>query len=152
MPVLIFLGVLLLIFIIGILPIINLVLLSSCKSRLEDIMLRIRDLEKAVKTGQAVSPSKQDVRIPVPGTAESKTCPEFLLSNQPAANPPQKPAEIKPEVKPEVKLEPPAPSVAKPEVKPMPVHAEPPAPSVAKPFFQKKWHDTNLNSSYITIS
>ncbi len=131
MPVLIFFGALLLIFIIGILPIINLVLLSSCKSRIEDLMLRIRELEKAVEKGQPASPSKPGVKIQVPGTAETKTVPGFLLSNQPAANPPQKPAEIKPEVKPET----PAPSVVKPEVKPMPVHVEPPAqaPSPIKP-------------------
>ena len=125
MPVLIFFGVLLLIFIIGILPIINLVLLSSCKSRLEDIMFRIKDLENAVKNGQPASP-KPGVKIQVPGTAESKTVPEFLLSNQPASNPPQKPAEIKPEVKPE------APAVKpeiKPEIKPMPVQP----PSQATP-------------------
>ena len=101
MPVLIFFGALLLIFIIGILPIINLVLLSSCKSRIEDLMLRIRALEKAVEKGQPASPSKPGVKIQVPGTAETKTVPGFLLSNQPAANPPQKPAGIKPEVKPE---------------------------------------------------
>ena len=49
MPVLIFLGVLLLIFMIGILPVVNLVLLSSCKSRIEDLLFRIKELEKAVK-------------------------------------------------------------------------------------------------------
>ena len=131
MPVLIFFGVLLLIFMIGILPVVNLVLLSSCKSRIEDLLLRIRELEKAVEKGQPASPSKPGVKIQVPGTAETKTVPGFLLSNQPAANPPQKPAEIKPEVKPET----PAPSVVKPEVKPMPVHVEPPAqaPSPIKP-------------------
>ena len=128
MPVLIFFGALLLIFIIGILPIINLVLLSSCKSRIEDLMLRIRELEKAVEKGQPASPSKPDVKIHVPGTAESKPVPGFLLSNQPAANPPQKPAEIKPEVKPmpvqspaqaasPIKPEPP--KQVQPEIKPV---------------------------------
>lgn len=132
MPVLIFFGALLLIFIVGILPIVNLVLLSSCKSKLEDLMRRIMELEKAAKTGQAAPPPKQpEVKIQVPGTTESKPVPGFLLSNQTAANPPQKQAEIKPEVKPET----PAPSVVKPEVKPMPVHVEPPAqaPSPIKP-------------------
>ncbi len=132
MPVLIFFGALLLIFIVGILPIVNLVLLSSCKSKLEDLMRRIMELEKAAKTGQAAPPPKQpEVKIQVPGTTESKPVPGFLLSNQTAANPPQKQAEIKPEVKPEA----PALSVVKPEVKPMPVHVEPPAqaPSPIKP-------------------
>ena len=96
MPVLIFLGVLLLIFMIGILPVVNLVLLSSCKSKMEDLLFRIKELEKMVKDGLPVSLPKQDVKIQVPGTAESKPVPGFLLSNQPASNPPQKPAEIKP--------------------------------------------------------
>ena len=130
MPVLIFFGALLLIFIVGILPIVNLVLLSSCKSKLEDLMRRIMELEKAAKTGQAAFPPKQpEVRIQVPGATESKPVPGFLLSNQPAANPPQKPAEIKPEVKPEA----PAPSVVKPEVKPMPVQTPAQVVSPVKP-------------------
>ena len=125
MPVLIFFGVLLLIFMIGILPIINLVLLSSCKSKLEDLLFRIRELEKAVKDGQPASPSKQEVKIQVPGTAETKAVPGFLLSNQPAANPPQKTPESRPEVKPE------APAAVVPEVKPMPVRTEPPKQSAS---------------------
>ena len=130
MPVLIFFGALLLIFIVGILPIVNLVLLSSCKSKLEDLMRRIMELEKAAKTGQAGPPPKQpEVRIQVPGTTESKPVPGFLLSNQTAANPPQKQAEIKPEVKPEA----PAPSVVKPEVKPMPVQTPAQVVSPVKP-------------------
>ena len=121
MPVLIFLGVLLLIFMIGILPVVNLVLLSSCKSKMEDLLFRIKELEKAVKDGQPVSLPKQDVKIQVPGTAESKPVPGFLLSNQPASNPPQKPAEIKPEVKPEVKPMPvPPPTQAASPIKPEP--------------------------------
>ncbi len=121
MPVLIFFGVLLLIFMIGILPVVNLVLLSSCKSKMEDLLFRIKELEKAVKGEQSVSPSKPDVKIHVPGTAESKPVPGFLLSNQPAANPPQKPAEIKP------------------EVKSLPVHAEPPV-QAASPVRQELPH------------
>ena len=112
MPAIIFIGALLLI---------NLVLLFSCKSRLEDLIFRMKELEKAVKNGQPASPPKQDVKIQVPGTAESKTVPGFLLSNQADANPPQKSTEIKPEVKSGPT------SAVKPEVKPMPVHTEPPA-------------------------
>ncbi len=130
MPVLIFFGALLLIFIVGILPIVNLVLLSSCKSRIEDLLSRIKDLEKAAKTGQAAPPPKQpEVRIQVPGATESKPVPGFLLSNQPAANPPQKQPENQPEVKPEA----PAPSVVKPEVKPMPVQTPAQVVSPVKP-------------------
>lgn len=133
MPVLIFFGALLLIFIIGILPIINLVLLSSCKSNIEALLLRVRELEKAVEKGQPASPSKPGVKIQVPGTAETKTVPGFLLSNQPAAVSPQKPAEIKPEVKPEAQ------SAVRPEVEPEvksePVRTEAPkqTTSAAKP-------------------
>ena len=109
MPGLIFLGTVLLF--------INLILLTSCKSKIEDILFRIKELEKAVKNGQPALPSKSDVKIRVPGSTESKPVPGFLLSNQPAADSPQKPPE------------------SKPEVKPVPVHAEPPAQasSPAKP-------------------
>ena len=81
MPVLIFFGALLLIFVIGILPVINLILLSSCKSNIEALLLRVRELEKAVEKGQPASPQKQDVRIHVPGTAESKVVPDFLTND-----------------------------------------------------------------------
>ncbi len=133
MPVLIFLGALLLIFIVGILPVINLILLSSCKSNIEALLLRVRELEKAVEKGQPASPSKPGVKIQVPGTAETKTVPEFLLSNPPASNPPQKPAEIKPEVKPEAQSA--VRPEVEPEVKPIPLRTEPPkqTTSAAKP-------------------
>ncbi len=156
MPVLLIIG---LIIVIGILPIINLIILIGCSSKLTELSFRLREIEIALKNivgakqpappsrpeshpirspaGQPVpapqpvskpAPQAQpqpEVRIQTPGTAESKPVPGFLLSNQAAANAPQK----QPETKPEVKSEPPAavkPEV-KPEVKPMPVHAEPPA-------------------------
>ena len=151
----------LLIVVIGILPIINLFLLIGCNSKLRELAFRLKEVEKGIKTGVPVNQSafpprpeshpvsvrqpapapapasqpQPEVRIQTPGTTEAKTVPGFLLSNQAAANPPQKQPEIKPDVKseapaasavkPDVKPE--APHAIKPEVKPMPVHTEPPA-------------------------
>ena len=134
MPGEIFLAIIL-VFIVGILPIVNLIVLVICKSKIEDLSFRIRELEKTVKAGssakQPVSSPNPGVRIQVPGSTESKTVPGFLLSNQHAANPSQKQPEVKPEVKPAA----PMPSASKPEVKPevrpevkpMSAHTAPPA-------------------------
>ena len=127
MPVLIFFGALLLIFIVGILPVINLILLSSCKSNIEALLLRVRELEKAVEKGQPASPSKPGIRIQVPGTVETKTVPDFLLSNQPAAVSPKKQPEKRTEVKSEpVRTE--APKQTTSAAKPEPIRTEPPKP------------------------
>ena len=122
MPVLL---ILVAIFVVGILPIINLMLLIGCQSMLRDLSLRLRLVEKAMQDEMSAkrpaSPPQPEIRIQTPGTTETKTIPGFLLSNQPAAVSPQKPPEIKPEVKSG------APSAVKPEARPLPVHAEPPA-------------------------
>ncbi len=122
MPAEIFL-VLLLIVVVGVLPIINLCLLIGCQSMLRDLSSRLKKLE-AEKDGtpdkRPASPPQPEVRIQTPGTTETKAVPGFLLSNQPAANPPQKTAETKPEVKSKAQ------STVKPEAKPMPARTEPP--------------------------
>ncbi len=127
--------ILILIFVVGFLPIINLIILIGCSSKLKDLSFRLKEIEKAMKAGarpgQSAPPPKQEVKIQVPGSTESKTVPGFLLSNQPAANPPQKQVEIKPEVKsaavvtPEIRTG--TPPAAKPEATPMQVRTEPPA-------------------------
>ena len=151
----------------GIAPVICLILLVKCNSKLKDVLSRLKRMEdrlnEAASGFRTHEPGSQrsdsraqqpaalvdrpEVRIPTADGKGSKTVPGFLLSNQTAANAPQKPPEIKPEVKseapsaalnpevkpapqppeikPEIKSE--APSSVKPEVKPMPVHAEPPA-------------------------
>ncbi|MBR4718605.1 MAG: DUF2339 domain-containing protein [Lentisphaeria bacterium] len=132
----------------GVFSFISLIILMGCSSMLKDLSFRIRRLEKHLNVDglakQPASPPKQpEVRIQVPGTTESKPVPGFLLSNQPAANPPQNQPENRPEVKsaavvtpenkPEVKPEAPAPSVVKPEVKPMPVQTPAQVVSPVKP-------------------
>ena len=119
-----FLLVLLLIVVVGFLPVVNLILLIGCRSKLTELSFRLREMELALKNlvgaKQPDSPPKPEIRIQTPGSTETKAVPGFLLSNQPAGNPPQKTPEIKPEVKPE------APAAVVPEVKPMPVRTEPP--------------------------
>ena len=126
----------------GVFSFISLIILMGCSSMLKDLSFRIRRLEKHLNIDglakQSAPPPKQpEVRIQVPGTAESKPVPGFLLSNQPAADSPQNQPENKPEVKsaavvkPEIGTE--TPPAAKPEVKPMPVQTPAQVVSPVKP-------------------
>ncbi|MBP5584946.1 MAG: DUF2339 domain-containing protein [Lentisphaeria bacterium] len=109
-----FILILLLIVVIGILPVVNLIILLSCNSKISDLSFRIRQMEKALKDGASAKPPEPgpEIKIKTPGSKEPKTVPGFLLSNPEEPVSPQKPPEIRPEVKPEIKSE------IKPEVKP----------------------------------
>jgi len=121
-----------LVFILAILPIINLILLAECKSKLTELSFRLREMEVALKDiinskQQPASPPKPEIRIQTSGSSETKTVPGFLLSNQDESIAPQK----TPEIRPEVKLE------ARPEAKPVPIRTAAPeqtaSPAVPEP-------------------
>ena len=136
-----------LIVIVGFFPVVNLIILLGCSSKLKDLSYRLTQLEKVMRNGPLSdrSPMQPEIRIQSPGTAEPKKVPGYLLANQPASGASQKTPGIRPEaasvapsaVKPEAASVAPsavkpeaasvAPSAVKPEAKPMPVHTEPPA-------------------------
>ena len=116
-----FILILLLIVVIGILPVVNLIILLSCNSKISDLSFRIRQMEKALKDGASAKPPEPgpEIKIKTPGSKEPKTVPGFLLSNPEEPVSPQKPPEIRPEVKPEIKSE--IKPEVKPEVRPVPI-------------------------------